>query len=367
MHHDDIDENPAVKALIAAATAVDDALPGAWSRVADYLDAVNDPQGVIGKRKLDADTVAVLTTGDVQTVIDALEALLEAHTGPEEPGEADTPDAWTEAAADVYELSWKELGEKAIRTVAEALHPHINEMAEGVAVSELEAAAAAVTAAVTPLLETMIRQAAVDTALAEAGEHSLDCHGFTASNRIALAVAQGLGVDEVGGERGACGPTLVVDGLAELTGKVDELLARTAPDTNPGNFFYFDDEGNRVEGERPDDAVAELKAAAARGEFIKRSARAGKLEAFAVPVIPAPGAPRAARDLVTYIENARVGDEAEWDAFTAAVLADGRVHSDAELGLTDVLGQLRTVVEAAQEAMGAEPGSWDEEATDGSV
>lgn len=87
MHDIDTDhENPAVQALIDAAIAVDEQLPGAWSRVAEYLETYKDKAGTLGRRKLDGDgNTAELRVEDLHVVLGALETILDAHTGPDEP------------------------------------------------------------------------------------------------------------------------------------------------------------------------------------------------------------------------------------------------------------------------------------------
>jgi hypothetical protein len=87
MNDNDIDhENPAALALVAAAAAVDEQLPGAWARLAGYLDAYKDETGVLGRRKLDGDgTVAELRVEDLRTIETALETVLECTIGPAEP------------------------------------------------------------------------------------------------------------------------------------------------------------------------------------------------------------------------------------------------------------------------------------------
>jgi hypothetical protein len=83
-------ENPAVQALINTAAAVDDKLPAAWSRIAGYLSAYKEETGVLGRRKLDGDgNTAELRIEDLHILIGALETMLEAHTGPEEPAPAE--------------------------------------------------------------------------------------------------------------------------------------------------------------------------------------------------------------------------------------------------------------------------------------
>lgn len=91
MHDIDTDhENPAVQALIDAAIAVDEQLPGAWSRVAEYLETYKDKAGTLGRRKLDGDgNTAELRVEDLHVVLGALETILDAHTGPDEPALTD--------------------------------------------------------------------------------------------------------------------------------------------------------------------------------------------------------------------------------------------------------------------------------------
>jgi hypothetical protein len=79
-------ENPAVLALVTAAAAVDEQLPAAWARVADYLEAYGEDTGTpIGRRKLDGDgNIAALTIADLRVLLGALEAVLESTVGPDE-------------------------------------------------------------------------------------------------------------------------------------------------------------------------------------------------------------------------------------------------------------------------------------------
>lgn len=116
-------------------------------------------------------------------------------------------DPWTEAAMDLYHLNDDELRAKAVETVAEVIQKHVNGryFTEDTGTEDLAEAAAAVLDAITPLLETTVRQSCVRTAFGEAGEHSLTCHGYAAAERIALAIARHLGADELGGNRTSCG------------------------------------------------------------------------------------------------------------------------------------------------------------------
>jgi hypothetical protein len=106
MNDNDIDhENPAALALVAAAAAVDEQLPGAWARVAGYLDAYKDETGVLGRRKLDGDgTVAELRVEDLRTIETALETVLESTIGPAEPDVDETLDRLADITAMVNEI-----------------------------------------------------------------------------------------------------------------------------------------------------------------------------------------------------------------------------------------------------------------------
>lgn len=73
-----------VPPLVAAAAAIDERLPAAWSRVAEYLVAYGDPTGTLGKRKAADDRTAVLDAGDLHTILDALETAIVAASGPDE-------------------------------------------------------------------------------------------------------------------------------------------------------------------------------------------------------------------------------------------------------------------------------------------
>lgn len=115
-------------------------------------------------------------------------------------------DPWTEAAIDLYSLNDEQLRAKEVETIAEVILTHVRGryFMEDTGTEDLAEVATAVLDAITPLLETTVRQSCADTAFGEAGEHSLDCHGYAASERIALAIARHLGADELGGDRSSC-------------------------------------------------------------------------------------------------------------------------------------------------------------------
>jgi hypothetical protein len=123
-----------------------------------------------------------------------------------EPTTTET-DPWAEAAMDLYELNDDELRAKEVETIAEVILTHVRGQyfMEDTGTEDLAEAATAVLDAITPLLETAVRQTCVDTALGEAGEHLLGCHGYAAAERIALAIARHEGTDELGGDRSPCG------------------------------------------------------------------------------------------------------------------------------------------------------------------
>jgi len=119
-------------------------------------------------------------------------------------------DPWAEAAMDLYHLNDDELRAKAVETVAEVILVHVREryFMSDTGTEDLAEAATAVLDAITPLLETTVRQSCADTAFGEAGEHLLGCHGYAAAERIALAIARHEGTDELEGDRGPCGGAL---------------------------------------------------------------------------------------------------------------------------------------------------------------
>jgi hypothetical protein len=116
-------------------------------------------------------------------------------------------DPWTEAAMDLYHLNDDELRAKAVETVAEVMLQHVRGryFMEDTGTEDLAEAATAVLDAITPLLETTVRQSCATTALDEGGEHALTCHGYAAAERISLAIVSHQGPDELGGDRTACG------------------------------------------------------------------------------------------------------------------------------------------------------------------
>lgn len=115
-------------------------------------------------------------------------------------------DPWTEAAMDLYHLTDEELRAKEIETVAETIWHHVRGryFTEDTGTEDLAEVATAVLDAITPLIETTVRQTCSSTAFSEAGEHNLNCHGYAASERIALAIARHSGADEVEVHRSSC-------------------------------------------------------------------------------------------------------------------------------------------------------------------
>jgi hypothetical protein len=369
-------DNPAVQALIAAATAVDEQLPGAWARLTDYLEAYGESDGTpLGKRRLDDDHIAELRVDDLRTVTAALETMLEAHTGPDEP---DTTMAV--AATDRVFYADHELRAHVEGLARDALL----ELAELRVVNAVDWGRIAenVTAAVWAAIERMGFAGAAALAVAEADEHEEGCHGRLTAETIAETILHGDDSREL--ERDACSGALESEqegvGLADLDAKLDELLKRTAPDRNPGHFFYFDEDGNRVEGEKPiepakptevfikldgklsEAARAKLKAGLLSGGLVCDTGN-GVLQppALATGGVLTTRGTATARDLIGMIEDSRIGDGWDLECFTAAFLGDGRLHHDAIPALADGIAQLLPVVVKAMEAMGAEGFDEDEE------
>lgn len=227
-------EDTAALALVAAAAAVDEALPSAWARIAAYIEAYGEETGVLGRRKTDGDGhVAELRVEDLRVLETAIETVLAATIGPDEAPE----DAWANAAADLGELGAEAAYEQAVRSVAGIIHGHVNEMrTDNLAVDDLTEAADDVMAAIAPVLVTAVRQACADTALAEAGNHTLFCHGHAVASWIALAIAQDRGVDDLAGVRGSCPTPPAVGRLTAINDRLDqvgvmleEILQHVAP------------------------------------------------------------------------------------------------------------------------------------------
>lgn len=218
LHYIDTDhDNPAVKALLEAAAEVDDRLPAAWGRVGAYLEAYGEETGKLGSRPLDGDHIATLTVQDLHTLIDGLEALLNARATPAVP----TVEGATAEEGVFY---------------AEAdLRAHVEQLAEDALTRAAETppdssswgpAAEAVTAAVWGTIEQMgfIGAAALARELAQA--HTPGCHGRTVAEALAAMMIEGDGaVHDV--SPCAAGPDGV--GLGDLAGLVQEVLEHVTP------------------------------------------------------------------------------------------------------------------------------------------
>jgi len=115
-------------------------------------------------------------------------------------------DPWAEAAMDLYHLNADELRTKEIETIAETIwqYVHGRYFMEDTGTEDLAEVATAVLDAITPLIETTVRQSCSSTAFGEANEHTTSCHAFATAERIALAIADGCGADEFEGDRGPC-------------------------------------------------------------------------------------------------------------------------------------------------------------------
>ncbi|WP_204745425.1 NUDIX domain-containing protein [Glycomyces paridis] len=209
------DQTPTVPPLVAAAHAVDERLPAAWARVADYLAVYGDPTGKLGGRKADGDRVAELRAEDLHVVCDALEALLDV-------------DAATAPGADGDLVFYADTDLRALveRTAAEALRKALPESRALILDTDYPNAAAAVVAAVWGPIERAAFVAAATVGREEAARHDAGCHGRIAATDIADEILLGDDGTERPHKPCKAPPSSTVDDLALM---LDEVLFHVTP------------------------------------------------------------------------------------------------------------------------------------------